>query len=301
MANGHLQAIRSGVRFNKELKSLTYSGIGTKAHPRGQMVAAYRRAVKALKGNLDNPAVVAAVMTVYRSEVLAAATDSVNEAFQIGVDHATRNAGALDLTLAGSFGIEAQAAISEAITSITALVDNQIRSITSGALTEAQILGGPSRVGLFSIGGLQKETANRLGSIAQAFYLSGLAGSLLQAGEITEAAAGVFVPAPGGKYSKQAVAAIDENTTPCCLGVHGQIREMDETFFTPNPPAYASQQEKPPFHDFCRTSQVLILRSTGADKLTRQMQEAAQLEKELRELPGYSAPHPANAFSRIRR
>jgi hypothetical protein len=92
---------------------------------------------------------------------------------------------------------------------------------------------------------------------------------------------------------RQSVAVVDERTTPCCLGVHGQIVEMIQPFYTPDPPAWTDYQERPPLHDYCRTSTVLVFRAVADDDLTRDMRVAAALERQMREKPGYT--------SRIRR
>jgi len=55
-------------------------------------------------------------------------------------------------------------------------------------------------------------------------------------------------------WKRQAIAALDEHTTPCCLNVHGQIVGMDEPFYTPEPPAFEEYQDGPPFHWHCRTA-----------------------------------------------
>ena len=111
--------------------------------------------------------------------------------------------------------------------------------------------------------------------------------------QVSLAAAGAF-----SDFVRQAVAAVDERTTPCCLGVHGQVRDLDEWYETPDAPAYAERQKRPPFHDYCRTSQVLVIRTVAEDDLTRRMRRAATLEMVLRGRPDYRAPHPADAFTR---
>lgn len=284
MPNPHLAAIRSGIRYNRSLKRLTNSKIGTKEHPRGVILSAYRRARKALAGNLDNPAVVTSVLELYRAEVLQAMIDATETAIAIGVGHSDSLIAAYSLpeVAAGQ-----AVATDEAIASVNALLSGQIQAIRSGALTEAQILGGKSRIGMFTAGLVQREAANWLGNIAAQQYGGMIGESLIIGGVANE-------------YVRQVVAAVDERTTPCCLGAHGQTREMDEDYYTPDPPAYADYQDRPPFHDYCRTSQVLVLRTTTNDYLTRDMQRAAALETEMREKPGYSAPHPAHAFTRIR-
>jgi hypothetical protein len=172
--------------------------------------------------------------------------------------------------------------------SIRTLLQAQIQAILSGVLTEEQLLGGAQRLGMFAPGVIQREAANGFSGLVQAIGAEIQQLSLESRGEVDS-------------FVRQAVAVVDERTTPCCLGVHGQIVEMIQPFYTPNPPAWTDYQERPPFHDYCRTSTVLVFRAVADDDLTRDMRRAAALERQMREKPGYSEPHPANAFSRIRR
>jgi hypothetical protein len=62
-------------------------------------------------------------------------------------------------------------------------------------------------------------------------------------------------------YKKQAIAAIDQNTTDCCLRVHGQIQPLDKPFILEGTPRYADKVDAPPFHwnailagEMCMTS-----------------------------------------------
>jgi hypothetical protein len=54
-------------------------------------------------------------------------------------------------------------------------------------------------------------------------------------------------------YQKQAIAAIDQRTTRCCLRVHGQIQPLDRPFELTGTPRYADRMMQPPFHWRCRT------------------------------------------------
>lgn len=64
---------------------------------------------------------------------------------------------------------------------------------------------------------------------------------------------GQLPPRSGRRFQKQALAAIDKRTTRCCLEVHGQIVDLDKPFRTGAAPAYAGEQQQPPFHYRCRT------------------------------------------------
>jgi hypothetical protein len=55
------------------------------------------------------------------------------------------------------------------------------------------------------------------------------------------------------RYQKQAIAAIDSRTTNCCLQVHGQIVDLDQSFTLTGTPRFADRLPQPPFHHRCRT------------------------------------------------
>lgn len=56
------------------------------------------------------------------------------------------------------------------------------------------------------------------------------------------------------EVQKQAVAVIGQNTTDCCLRVHGQIRDVGQPFDLTGTPRFADQMMTSPFHWNCRTS-----------------------------------------------
>lgn len=59
-----------------------------------------------------------------------------------------------------------------------------------------------------------------------------------------------------GKLQKQAVAAIDDRTTECCLRVHGQITDLDQPYKLTGTPRFQDEMMFPAFHWNCRTSSV---------------------------------------------
>lgn len=100
-------------------------------------------------------------------------------------------------------------------------------------------------------------------------------------------------------YYKQAVAAIDENTTECCLLVHGQFQPMDKPFILTGSPRFADEIDQPPFHWNCRTAIALVHASERYDGLTQEMLLAAADELKARGETDYRVEiHPAHATSR---
>ncbi len=102
------------------------------------------------------------------------------------------------------------------------------------------------------------------------------------------------------EYKKQAIAAIDERTTDCCLRVHGQIQPLDEPFKLEGEPRFADEVDSPPFHWYCRTAVALYterLEERGIP--TSEMTEAARLELKARAETGRREPiRPSSATSR---
>jgi hypothetical protein len=82
----------------------------------------------------------------------------------------------------------------------------------------------------------------------------------------------------GFEWMKQAVAAIDERTTDCCLRVHGQVVGIDEKFRLTGTPRFADELEWSPFHWYCRTSVTLVTAEEAGDDLTERMEAAAAAE-----------------------
>jgi hypothetical protein len=99
---------------------------------------------------------------------------------------------------------------------------------------------------------------------------------------------------------KQTVAAIDENTTECCLLVHGQIQPITGLYRLDGQPRFAALMKVPPFHWRCRTSSVAYHADfeKGAKVTTQDMLDAAQAELKAREDGSRQEIHPAHATSR---
>lgn len=120
----------------------------------------------------------------------------------------------------------------------------------------------------------------------------GLLGSYYRAGESQA----------GRQWQKQAVAAIDERTTDCCLRVHGQVQPLKTPFHLTGTPRFADRMQHPPFHRYCRTVETVYAAEMEAvGETTAEMRDAARAEIEARERTGKRAEiHPASATSRRR-
>lgn len=99
---------------------------------------------------------------------------------------------------------------------------------------------------------------------------------------------------------KQAIAAIDENTTECCLLVHGQIQPITGSYRLDGQPRFAALIKVPPFHWRCRTSSAAYHADfeKEATITTQDMLDAAQAELRAREDGSRQKIHPAHATSK---
>ena len=104
------------------------------------------------------------------------------------------------------------------------------------------------------------------------------------------------------EYKKQAIATIDERTTNCCLKVHGQIQPLDKPFRLTGTPRFGDYIQDPPFHWYCRTTEVLYNPEFEEFGITTEkMQDMAALELEWRETTGTRSDiTPSHATARRR-
>ena len=105
---------------------------------------------------------------------------------------------------------------------------------------------------------------------------------------------------PTVEYKKQAIATIDERTTDCCLKVHGQIQPLEKDFKLTGTPRFADKVPDPPFHWYCRTTEVLYnekLEEFGIT--TEKMRDAANAELDARATTGTRETiYPSHATAR---
>lgn len=81
------------------------------------------------------------------------------------------------------------------------------------------------------------------------------------------------------KWYKQAVAQIDQDTTDCCLNVHGQVQPIDKPFELSGTPRFADRQMHPRFHWRCRTDEMLWAEELEAvGQSTKEMRAEARAE-----------------------
>jgi len=264
MADPHAVAVKEANRLTRRLGEL-FGKLGTSEHPRGAMLTAYRTALRSLRGNLDNSLAVRDALTVLRRELQVAMTESL--------DMATEEAARAAREVLAANGLPQVAVQTQNGLTLEAWmqsVDDQIQKVHIAASTrmldESALLGDAGHAGVLTPGPVIREGARYLTASSNHTYDE----MMQQAVE-------------EGEYFRQAVAAIDERTTDCCLQVHAQVVGLDEPFNLTGTPRFADEMEDPPFHWFCRTSVALVHRDQLEDELTQKMEKASKRELAFRE------------------
>jgi len=267
---------------SEEIRRL-FGKIGTSQNPRGMILAAYRNAIRSLRGRVGNQALMDDALISLRLAVLESLTDVLRAGVEVGMKQAEME---LKLWAIRPAGIAQD--IADAASAITNIVDSQIQAAWAmkrmGA-EEAILIGDAKRLGLLNPTPVTRESARWLTMSVNSAYASIVKQSLQQSGD-------------AGNFDKQAVAAIDGKTTDCCLRVHGQTVPMDGMFKLTGEPRFADEMAAPGFHWWCRTAMVLVPASRKKDQLTIEMEEAATNEIKAREETGIREEiHPSHARS----
>jgi len=292
--SGLAEAQRAALRQNDELGRL-FAQVGTADHPRGRVLTAYRNALRGLQQALrvkmswQRSLAMREVLGALAGEVNRGAEGLLDEAARLGIAGANRQLAAWGV--APWTQIALPAAVVETMTQTRAGVQATVASQTAQAVSlsvsgadAVRIVGDEERQGVVR----PSETANQLAAGLAA--LAALAWWwIIQ--EQTRPTRQV--------WWHQAIAALDERTTDCCLRVHGQAQPLDKPFHLVGTPRYADYLEHPPFHWYCRTSEALVRPQDVNDPLTLQMIEAARAELAAREETGGRVEiHPSHARSR---
>lgn len=217
---------------------------------------AYRTVLRALKGNTDNVQIVVDALATLEASIRAAATNYYEVAIGVGTNQAVRD---LQIYNLGEPDDPDPNSIPVAITSTIGLLKYQSDravAIAQMDIGDELIIGDATRRGII-------QPAPVLGEMA--FWLTSLSVVAHEAGTKRQ------MP----EVVRQAVAQIDQHTTPCCLAVHGQIVKEEEDFHLTAPPKYASRMHSSPFHRGCRTGIAVILPKFIDDDVTARMRQDA--------------------------
>lgn len=284
-------AISQAQRDNSTLQTLFARYLGTAQNPRGRVLTAYRGGRQAMAQALREPRPLGPAqdaLTSMRATLRATGREGLQTAADAGRESAERQLAAYRADgLTGAQGIGERPDVDALLNGWMATFDQQadaILAVLAAGQDPTLVLGDEGRLGL-----LQPAPMAAEGSYWLAAAL----------------ALGLTAWAIGGQerrsrvdWDKQAIAALDERTTDCCLRVHAQIVRLRERFRLTGTPRYADRMDWSPFHWWCRTSVVLYL-AQFEDGISQQMRDAADAELERRtETGGRVEIHPAHGRSR---
>ncbi|MEZ4558725.1 MAG: hypothetical protein R3A10_08055 [Caldilineaceae bacterium] len=276
----HERAVQLALRTDAELAKL-FNRLGTRQAPRGRVLTAYRQARRALKGSVADMPVVRGILQELRTTLADVAYNSLVVAERIGTQQAIKTLQLYDLPTMPA----GMTQITEPYDAWMSTIDGQLAGVLALAAAENEeaILGDDARVGVLSPAPIVREGARWL-----AFATLVGVTSMMERNTSSRDA-----------YVRQAVAAIDERTTDCCLRVHGTTATLRGKFQLAGTPRFADRMHAPPFHWYCRTSVALVRAEDADDDLTRRMVDAAEAELDARATTGTRVEiHPADATSR---
>ncbi len=284
----HKAEIQSAVRVNRKLRAMQ-DGISPSKHPRNKLTQIYKTTRTAIFNNFENLPELRNILFLFSSTVSTIVRPLMETSEDIGRIAGLTSLARRKIATSGLSQIANPSIITPAIVAVKQIADSQVAQTiavaTIGGDVSTVIGNGVNSVGFFSQGVLNKQINGFLTAVTS---LSQLA---LWEQFIAEQIA-------DDVYYKQAVAAIDQNTTECCLIVHGQFQPIDSMFELIGSPRFADLIENPPFHWNCRTATALVHASERFDSLTQEMIDAAASELEARGDDDYRVEiHPAFALS----
>lgn len=267
MPNPRETSIKAAQDTTRGLKRL-FDHLGNREHPRGSILSIYRQTRRELRSNLNNPVRVADALSVMQFSISGVVRELFNFATDLGSTQATRELEAYELPI-----IQQYLSVEGFASSILSIANGQMSAIQSavaaGIADPGLLIGDSERLGVLNPNPIVNDAAKWLALVAVLAWQKMIDASLTQAGARED-------------FQRQAIAAIDERTTDCCLRVHGQVVGLDRDFNLTGVPRFADKMRNPPFHWYCRTGTALVRKKDAEDKLTQQMKHASQLELQAR-------------------
>ena len=229
----HRAAARAALRVDDELRGI-FARLGSAEHPNGRVLRTYRVARRSLRasGGLQ-PGAVAETLGELKRAMREIGSEALSAAAQAGAKSARAQLDAYRL-----IGRPAAYDWSSALTAWLASVESQAAAVQAAVLTGAEpelIVGDETQPGMLNPSGPLRDGAKWAAIVAQAAWWAWIEASNARR------------DGPDA-LDKQAVAAIDERTTECCLLVHGQIVPLDEDFTLTGRPRFADKLQWTPFH-----------------------------------------------------
>lgn len=264
MSNPLERSIYSAFKANERLGAL-FARMGTSEHPRGTIITAYRNALRAMRSALQETRRASAageVMAQLRTTLSIEVRRLLTSSQELGLDEASRQLRYYSVTTPDTTVLPVALSMQtvSALAAILARHDAQAQVVQALALMghgAERVIGDENRQGVLRPGDVLAATA---------FWLAALAWD-----------AWTYQVNQYGRddgFRKQAVAALDNRTTDCCLRVHGQVQPLNKKFHLTGEPRYADEIDWPPFHGYCRTS-VALYQAEYDDGLTERMRSGA--------------------------
>jgi hypothetical protein len=288
----HAQAVKLALRGGDDLAQMI-GALGTAEHPRGAVLNAYRQAERNLTLALQPESLTARQFGV--RQALTDLRDALRQAAQAALLTAVAAGSTRAMQQADAYGLPtppAAVGIEPLLAAWLAAVDAQIGAANALVALDAapvEVLGDASRAGVLRPAVVVAEGSRWLATAFAAAAAAAWTASLQRAGQAEE------------QWYHQAVAAIDEHTTDCCLRVNGQPQPLDAPFRLVGTPRFADKKQAPPFFYFCRTSEALLPAREANDALTQQMRAAGDAELKARGPDGKNRVEISPADARSRR
>ena len=262
MATNHARAVSLALATNDALGAL-FDALGSRDDERG-VYGVYALFLALLEQLFDTPAQALGALSRMEANLERELNTGMSDAAALGISTASSLLslrGLAGVASADLLGVPLRAAAVDALMSIVRAQIGTARSaVLYGVFDRETILGNGERPGILAAGPVIRESARWIAATSSAVQV-----------QVIDAALGE----QRGEWGLQAVAAIDERTTECCLKVHGQVQPLGELFQLTGEPRYADAMANPPFHFFCRTSTALVRLDEATDALTVNMLEAA--------------------------
>lgn len=288
MDNPLARSIDAAIIANRELDAVM-AFLGTKEYPRGRVLSSYRSAIHALRNIIRSKgypmyrmmSLARDVMDGLQRDVRAVVEEAILKGTEVGKELARKQLSFYGLSSADipddriAKSAQLMAVLAEVNVQTTALL-----ALLASQEDESLIFGDDNRTGILRPSSVIQRAASAALMAASSAFLKAVGTREVEA----------------GGFKKQAVAALDERTTDCCLRVHGQIRELGEPFHLTGTPRYADDLDRPPFHWYCRTCLVLY-KDSFDDGLTESMRSGAQRIMNERSAGGTGGRNPASAIA----
>ena len=285
MANAHRTVVRKAERVGDDLKRL-FDRLGNTDHPRGDILAAYRLALASMPQALTNYTAAREIATRLRADVRRGVVGVFGDASELGIEQGRAEASEWDLD---SISLGILPIVNDAAEVVLGAVGQQLNTvlaeIRTGSPDAAELFGDESRYGILAPAGVVLAAARWITTITDTAHNTYTEQAIERSGQTKD------------QYGLQAIAALDDKTTDCCLKVHGQIIPVKGEFHLTGTPRFADNMKAPPFHWNCRTATALVKLAEQDDDLTRILQAAAQTEIESRRDGVQDVPLRTNAGS----